>query len=103
MMLTFCDTCYMILVANSCQTFAILWTVPYQAPLSMGFPRQEYWKVLLFPSPRDLPNPGIELWSPALQADSLPSDLRGNPLYIWICYIFYVYIIDYIICVICYI
>ena len=37
-----------------------LWTVPHQAPLSMGFPRQEYWSGLPFPSPGDLPNPGIE-------------------------------------------
>ena len=42
------------------QLFATLWTVTYQAPLSMGFSRQEYWSVLSFPSPGDLPNPGIE-------------------------------------------
>ena len=44
-----------------------------QAPLSIGFSRQEYWSGLPFPSPGDLPNPGIEPRSPALQADSLPS------------------------------
>ena len=47
----------------------------HQAPLSMGFPKQEYWNELSFPSPGDLPNPGIEPESPlstALQADSLP-------------------------------
>ena len=44
------------------------------APLSMGFPRQEYWSGLLFPFPGDLPDPGIERGSPALQADSLPSE-----------------------------
>ena len=44
--------------------FATSWTVAHQAPLSMGFPRQEYWSGLLFPTPRDLPNPGIELKSP---------------------------------------
>ena len=49
------------------------------SPLSMGFSRQEYWSGLLFPSPGDLPNPGIELWSPALQADSLPSEPPGKP------------------------
>ena len=43
-----------------------LWTVAHQAPLSMGFPRQEYWSGLPFPSPGDLPNPGIKLASPAL-------------------------------------
>ena len=47
------------------------WTVAHQAPLSMGFPRQEYWSVLLFPSPGDFPNPGIKPTSPALQVDSL--------------------------------
>ena len=46
--------------------FAIPWTVAYQAPLSMGFSRQEYWSGLPFPSPGDLPDPGIEPWSPAL-------------------------------------
>ena len=46
-----------------------------QAPLSMGFPRQEYWSGLPFPSPGDLPDPGIEPRSPALQADSFPTEL----------------------------
>ena len=45
----------------------------------MGFSRQEYWSGLPFPSPRDLPNPGIELTSPALQTDSLPSEPIGKP------------------------
>ena len=44
------------------------------APLSMGFPRQEYWSGLPFPFPGDLPDPGIELRSPTLQADALPSE-----------------------------
>ena len=48
------------------QCFANLWTVAHQAPLSMGFSRQEYWSGLPFPSPRDLPNLGIEPRSPAL-------------------------------------
>ena len=47
------------------------WTIAYQAPLSMGFSRQEYWSGFTFPSPGDLPNPGIEPRSPALQADAL--------------------------------
>ena len=55
------------------------WTVACQAPLSMKFSRQEYWSGLPFPSTRDLPNPGIEPRSPALQADSLPSELPGKP------------------------
>ena len=56
------------------QLFVTPWTVAYQAPLSMGFSRQEYWSELPFPSPGDLPNPGIEHGSPALQADTLPSE-----------------------------
>ena len=57
--------------------FATPWTVAYQASLSMGFSRQEYWSGLLFPSPGDLPNPGIEPKSPTLQADALPSEPPG--------------------------
>ena len=52
--------------------------VAQQAPLFMGFSRQEYWSGLPFPSPRDLPDPGIDPRSPALQADSLLTELRGN-------------------------
>ena len=58
----------------SCLTFATPWTVVHQAPLSMGFPRQEYWSGLPFPSPGDHPYPGIEPTSPAspyCQVDSL--------------------------------
>ena len=57
------------------QLFASPWTVACQAPLSMGFSRQKYWSGLPFPSPGNLPNPGIKPRSPALQADSLPSEL----------------------------
>ena len=53
------------------QLFAIPWTVTLQAPLSMGFSRQEYWSGVPFPLPGDLPDTGIELASPALQANSL--------------------------------
>ena len=61
-----------------------LWTVAHQAPVSMGFPRQEYWSRLPFPSPRDLPNPGMEPVSPTLQADSLPlSHLRSQSTTYW--------------------
>ena len=59
--------------------FATPWTVAYQAPPSMGFSRQECWSRLPFPSPGDLPNPGIEPWSPALQADALRSEAPGKP------------------------
>ena len=53
------------------QLFVTPWAVAYQAPPSMGFSRQEYWCGLPFPSPGDLPYPGIEPGSPALQADAL--------------------------------
>ena len=63
------------LVAKSCLTLVIPWTVACQAPLSMGFSRQEYWRELPFPSPGDLPYPGIEPGSPGLQADDFPAEL----------------------------
>ena len=59
--------------------FATPETVAHQGPLSMGFPRQEYWSGLPLPSPGNLPDPGIEPGSPALQADSLPSEPLGKP------------------------
>ena len=58
-----------------CPTLVIPWTVPCQAPLSMRFSMQEYWSRLPFPSLADLPDPGIEPGSPALQADSLLIEL----------------------------
>ena len=61
------------------QLFATLWTVAHQAPPSMGFSRQEYWSGLPFPSPGDLPHPGIKPRSPALQADALTSEPPGKP------------------------
>ena len=54
--------------------FVTPWIVACQASLSMGFPRPEFWSGLSFPSPGDLPDPGIELTSPALQVDSLPAE-----------------------------
>ena len=57
--------CY-VLVLSCIQLFATPWTVAHQAPLSTGFSRQEYWSGLPFPSPEDLPNPGIEARSPTL-------------------------------------
>ena len=60
------------------------WALACQAPLSMGFARQEYWNGLSFPSPGDLPDLGIKSKSPALQVDSLPLSHLGSPLYIYI-------------------
>ena len=57
-------------VSNSCDSV----DVAHQAPLSMEFPRREYWSGLPFSSPGDLPDPGIEPRSPALQADSLMTE-----------------------------
>ena len=59
--------------------FATPWTVAYQAPPSMGFSRQQYWSGLPFPSPGDLPDPGIEPRCPTLQADTLTSEPPGKP------------------------
>ena len=65
------------------QLFGTPWTVAYQAPPSLGFSRQEYWSGLPFPSPGDLPNPGIEPGSPVLQADALPSEPQGKSVHIY--------------------
>ena len=62
-------------MSNSCDP----WTVGLLAPLSMRFSRQEYWRHLPFPSPGDLPDPDIKPGSPALQADSLLTELQGKP------------------------
>ena len=59
--------------------FATPWTIACQSPLSMRFPRQEYWSGLSFPSPGNLPNPWIKLESSALQGDSLLSETLGKP------------------------
>ena len=63
------------------QLFGNPWTVAYQAPPSMGFSRQEYWSGLPFPSPGDVPDPGIKLRSPAFQADALTSEPPGKQSY----------------------
>ena len=68
-----------MLIAQSCPTLCNPWTVVCQASLSMGFPRQEYWSGLPFPSPGDLPDPRINPRSPALQVDSLLSEPPGKP------------------------
>ena len=62
------------------QLFATPWTVAYQASLSMGFSRQEYWSGLPFPSPGYLPDPGVEPRSPTLEADALTSEPPGKPV-----------------------
>ena len=59
--------------------FATPWTAAHQAPRSMGFSRQEHWGGLPFPSPGNLPHPGIEPGSLALQTDALPSEPPGKP------------------------
>ena len=70
-----------MLVAQFCPTLAIPWTVAHQAPLSTEFSRQEYWSGMPFPSPGDLPDPGIKPGSPALQAVYLPSESPGKNVY----------------------
>ena len=72
--------CHKVKLISRVQLFAIPWTVAYEAPPSMAFSRQGYWSGLPFPSPGDLPNTGIEPSSPALQADSLPSEPLGKPV-----------------------
>ena len=61
------------------QFFVTPWTVAYQVPPSMEFSKQECWSGLPFPSAGDLPDPGIEPGSPALQADALPAEPPGKP------------------------
>ena len=63
-----------MIVAQSCPTLCHPMDCSRQAPLSLGFSRQQYWTGFPFPSPGDRPNPGIEPGSPPLQADSLPSE-----------------------------
>ena len=69
-----------VLVTQSCLTLATPWTVARKVPLSMGFSRQEFWSGLPFPSPGDLPDPGIKPMSSAWQADSLPTELGGKSI-----------------------
>ena len=77
--------CLCMLSRFSCvQLVATSWTGAHEAPLSVGFSRQEYQSGLPFPSPGDFPNPGIEPRSPTLQADSLPSEPPGKLIYTYI-------------------
>ena len=71
-----CYCCCLFAVVSD--SFAMLWTVACQVPLSMGFPRQEYWSGLLFPSPGDLPNPGSNLQLLHWQMGSLPPSHQGS-------------------------
>ena len=73
-----CRVCT-VLGTQPCLTLVTPWTAARQAPLSMGFSRQEHWSRLPFPSPGDRPDPGIEPTSPALQADSLALSYLGSP------------------------
>ena len=76
------DTVKVKVKSLSCvRLFGTPWTVAYHAPQFMEFSRQEYWSGLPFPSPRDLPDPGIKPRSPTLQANSLPSEPQGKPHY----------------------
>ena len=75
-----CMLCVYAKLLSHVQLFATPLTVTGQAPLSMGFSRQEHWSELTRPLPRNLPNPGIEDRSPAMQTDSLPSEPPGNPV-----------------------
>ena len=68
------------LIAKSYPTLVIPWTVACQASLSMTFSRQGCWSGLPFPSPDGLPDPGIRPESPALQADSFPTELQGKSI-----------------------
>ena len=84
MKITFCH----VLSHSHAQLFATPWTVAHQSPLSIEFSRQKYYRGLSFPSPGDLPNPGIEPASPALQVDSLPTKPSGKPQHSANCRIF---------------
>ena len=72
--------CVCVKLLSRVGLFVTAWTVARQAPLSMGFSRQEYWSGLPFPSPGGLPNPGIEPGSAALQADALSSEPPGKSI-----------------------
>ena len=67
------------LVSKSYPTFGTLWIIAHQALLSMGFPRQGYWSGLLFPSPGDIPNPGIKPVAHALAVGFFTAEPPGKP------------------------
>ena len=74
----------MLLLSHSVasHSFSTPWTVARQAPLSLGFPRQEYWSGLPFPPPGDLPDPGIEPMPPALAGEFFTTQPPGKPIWI---------------------
>ena len=80
MVLCSCFDIIVVQLLSHVQLFVTLWTVACQAPLSMGFSRQEYWNGLPFPSPGDLPDPGIEPMSPALADGFFVTEYQGSPL-----------------------
>ena len=77
------DACLPAWMLSHVRLFASPWTAARQAPLSMAFPRQEYWSGLPFPSPRDLPDPVMEPVSPASQADSFTTEPPVKPRMLW--------------------
>ena len=79
--------CVCVCALSCVQVFETPGTVAHQAPLTMGFPRQEYWSRLPFPSPADLPDPRIEPVSPELQKDSLPLEPLGIQEMHDVCYL----------------
>ena len=85
---------YICLIIIYINTYTTPWTVAQQAPPSMGFSRQEYWSALPFPSPGDLPDPGTEPRSPALQAYALTSEPPGKPKYIYT-HMYFIYLYRY--------
>ena len=74
------QTCMKVKSLSCVRLFATPWTLADQAPLSMGFSRQGYWSGLPFPSPRDLPNPGMESPSPALAGEFLTTEPPGKTI-----------------------
>ena len=75
-----CEVMHMMSSFSCVQLFATLCTIACQAPLSLGFPRQEYWSGLPFPPPGYLPDPGIQPASPALAGGAFPSEHQGSLL-----------------------
>ena len=73
------DVLFLINRSVTSDSFEIPWTVALQAPVSVGFPRQEYWTGLPFPSPGNIPDPGTESTSPALKENSLPLSHLERP------------------------
>ena len=78
------NLCVCVCTLSHVLLFAAPWTIAWQAPLSMEFPKQEYWSGLPFPPPGNLPDPGIKPMSPALAGRSLPLNHQGSPLLIYI-------------------